>query len=142
MDTLRAKCAVYMCRKWVRFGETVTISCTSFGRFWWKTRRRRYHIIYTIRSDRSDFILHFSCIFSQPTRIPNDCKRSGLQLPSHYTYTLLLYTHTLYSRPFGCTKESILWASIMLGPTYAYLFFSPEIYHQITLVILIGHVAV
>lgn len=63
----------YMCRKWVRFDETVTITSDRFG-------GEKRDDGYIQQSDWSDFILHFSCISTEPTRIPNDCKRSGLQL--------------------------------------------------------------
>jgi len=97
-----------MCRKWVRFVETVTMTILHRLAVLGENRDEGvYDIYYTIRSDRILFYT-FPCIFSQPTRIPNDCKRSGLQLLLYkYIHILLLYTHRMYRRPFGCTKESI-----------------------------------
>jgi hypothetical protein len=112
---LWTRCAqnVYMCRKWVRFDETVTILYT----VWPVSGEKRdggqyvyvcmYIYIYAIQqqSDWSDFILHFSCIRMEPTRIPNDCKRSGLQLLL-YIIRIHIVTVYIYLRQFECIQKS------------------------------------
>jgi len=112
LDTLRSKMCTYMCRKWVRFDETVTIISHRLAAFCRAVKNETTVTYYYIRYNPTDRILFYT--FRVFSRNRHEFLTAVNAPGRSYccVHILLLYTH--YRCPFWCTKESILWASFIL----------------------------